>query len=101
MIWKVGGFPNKHVREVAFIKGQLILKHIFDVFSFFKKTNENKLTWGIIVLKSNSFVRFLEEIEDTKNPFEIIWPLVSQRFSNYFKGLSWRGVKKKPRAAHT
>ena len=28
------------------------------------KTNKNKSTWGIIVVKSNSFVRFLEEIDD-------------------------------------
>ena len=38
-------------------KGQLILKCLFGVFNFFQKTNENKLTWGIIVVKSNSFVR--------------------------------------------
>ena len=37
--------------------------------------NENKSTWGIIVVKSNSFVLFLEEIEDIKNPLEIIRPL--------------------------
>ena len=37
--------------------------------------NENKSTEGIIVVKLNSFVRFLEEIEDTKKHFEIIWPL--------------------------
>ena len=40
-------------------------------------------TWGVIVVKSNSFVRFLVEIEDTKNHFEIIWPLVNH------KGLVW------------
>ena len=28
-----------------------------------------------MVVKSNSFVRFLEEIDDPKNPFEINWPL--------------------------
>ena len=59
-------------------KGQLISKWFFGVFNFLQKTNENnenKLTWGIIVVKSNSFVRFMEEIEEIKNPFEIIWPL--------------------------
>ena len=56
-------------------KGQIISKWFFDVFDFLQKSNENKSTWGIIVVKSNSFVCFLEEIEDIKNPFEIIWPL--------------------------
>ena len=41
--------------------------------------NENKSIWGIIVVKSNSFVRFLEEIEIIKNPFEINWPLPLMR----------------------
>ena len=60
----------------AEIKGQIISKWFFGVFNFLQKTNENKSTWGIIVVKSNSFVRFLEEIEDIKTPFEINWPLI-------------------------
>ena len=56
-------------------KGQIISKWFFGVFDFLQKTNENKSIWGIIVVKSNSFVRFLEEIEDIKTPFEINWPL--------------------------
>ena len=51
-----------------------------------KKTTENKSTWSIIVVKSNSFVRFLEEIEEIKNLFEIIWPLEQ----NYFLHFSMR-----------
>ena len=47
-------------------KGQLISKCLFGVFKFFQKTNENKSTWGIIVVKSNFFVRFFGRIEDTK-----------------------------------
>ena len=43
------------------VKGQLISKCLFGVFNFFQKTNENKSTGDIIVVKSNSFVRFLEE----------------------------------------
>ena len=59
-------------------KGQIISKWFFGVFGFLQKMNENKSTWGIIVVKSNSFIRFfLEEIEDIKNPFEIIWPLTN------------------------
>ena len=42
-------------------KGQLISKCLFGVFNFFQKTNENKLSSGIVVVKLNSFVVFLEE----------------------------------------
>ena len=56
-------------------KGQIISEWFFGVFDFLQKTNENKSTWGIIVVNSNSFIHFLEEIKDTKNHFEIIWPL--------------------------
>ena len=51
------------------IKGQIISKWFFGVFDFLQKTNQNKLTWGVILVKSNSFVRFLEEIKDTNKPF--------------------------------
>ena len=50
-------------------KGQLISKCLFGVFTFFQKTNENKSTWGSILVKSNSFLHFLEEIDDPKKPF--------------------------------
>ena len=40
---------------------------------FFQKTNENNLTWGTIVVRSNFFVRFLEEFKITKRHFEINW----------------------------
>ena len=50
---------------------------VFGVFDFLQKMNENKSNWGIVVVKLNSLVRFLEEIEDTKNHFEIIWPLMN------------------------
>ena len=53
-------------------KGQLISKWFFGVFDFFQKTNENKSTWGIIVVKSNSFVRFLEEMSAWKNHFDFV-----------------------------
>ena len=49
----------------------------FGVVDFPQKTNENKSTWGIIAVKLNSFLRFLEEIYDPKNHFEINWPLES------------------------
>ena len=45
-------------------KGQLISKWFFGVVDFLQKTNENKSTWGIIVVKTNFFVHFLEEIKD-------------------------------------
>ena len=56
-------------------KGQIISKWFFVVFDFLQKRNENRSTWGTIVVKLNSFVRFLEEIEGIKNHFEVIWPL--------------------------
>ena len=46
---------------------------IFDVFDFFQNMNENKSSSSS---KKNSFVRFLEEFEDTKNHFKINWPLL-------------------------
>ena len=48
-------------------KGQLISKCLFGVFSFFQKTNKNKLTWGIIAVKLNSFVRYLEVLLSKKS----------------------------------
>ena len=66
-------------------KGQLISICLFGVFNFFLKPNENKSTWGIIVVKSNSFVPFLEEIDDLKNHFEINWPLAGRQKPFLFK----------------
>ena len=45
-------------------KGQLISKCLFGVFNFFQKSNENKSTSGIIVVKSNCFPSFFGRIED-------------------------------------
>ena len=48
--------------------GQIILKGLFGVLEFSqKRTNE-----FIVVVKTNSFVRFLGEFEENKSPFEII-----------------------------
>ena len=58
-------------------KGQLISKCLFGVFNSPKKTNENNLTWGTIVVKSNFFVHFLGELKIPKRHFEINWPLES------------------------
>ena len=49
----------------------MISKWFFGVLNLLQNTNENKSTLGITVVKLNSFVRFLEEIEDIKTPFEI------------------------------
>ena len=62
----IRGWRQKIYKKFEITKGQIISKYLFGVFSFFQKTNENKWTWGIIVVKSNSFVRFLEEIDDSK-----------------------------------
>ena len=57
------------------LKGQLKKKKFFGVVDFLQKTNESKSTWGIIAVKSNLLVCFLEEIDEPKNHFEINWPL--------------------------
>ena len=61
-------------------KGQLISKSLFGIFKFFQKMNENKLTWGIVVVESNFFVRFLKELRIPKRPFEINWPLAVESY---------------------
>ena len=43
--------------------------------NFFQKTNENKSTWGFIVVRKNSFVRFLEETLVWKKHFDFVWLL--------------------------
>ena len=60
-------------------KGQLLSKCLFGVFKFFQKANENKSTWGIIVVKSNFFVCFLKGLKIPKSSFEINWPLGHMR----------------------
>ena len=54
-----------------FIKGQLILKCLFGVFTFFQK----RMKTSRQVVKLNLFVRFLEETSAWKNHFEFVWPL--------------------------
>ena len=65
--------------KVLQTKGQLISKCLFGAFNFFQKTNENRSTWGIIVIKSNSFIRFLEETSALKNHFEFVWPFIMSK----------------------
>ena len=43
------------------------------------KFDKNKSTWGIIVVKSNSFVDFLEETSVWKNHFDFVWPLEGEK----------------------
>jgi hypothetical protein len=78
-------------------KGQLISKWFFGVVDFLKKTNENKSTWGIIVVKSNSFVHFLVEIDDPKNHFEIKWPLQYLEKKKIVITKSWKNHPQKLR----
>ena len=69
----------------AVVKGQLISKCLFGVFNFSQKTNENMSTWGIVVVKSNFFVRFLRELKMPKRHFENNWPLAGLPFSTLCK----------------
>ena len=69
---------------------------VFGAFDFLQKTNENKSIWGIVV------VRFLEEIEDIKNLFEINWPWpLASKYVSYLKSgmpeygspaIPWAGI---------
>ena len=52
-------------------KGQIISKGLL-LSSNFPKKRTNKF---VFTTMTNSFVRFLGEFEETKSPFEIIWPL--------------------------
>ena len=69
MLFKKNGTPITLKDSIVVSKGQLISKCLFGVFNFLQKTNENKSTWGIIIVKSNLFVCFLEEIDDLKKTF--------------------------------
>ena len=48
---------------------------VFGVVDFLQKNEWKQVDHGIIVVKLNSFVHFLEEIDDPKNHFEINRPL--------------------------
>ena len=65
--------------SLPYTKGQLISKCLFVVFNFFQKTNKNKSTCGIIIVKANSFVHFLKKCQLEKNHIDFVWPLVSLR----------------------
>ena len=55
-------------------KGQLISKCLFGVVKFFQKrtkTSRPEVSYDIIVVQSNFFIRFLEELRIPKSPFEI------------------------------
>ena len=60
MLFKKNGTPITLKDSIVVSKGQLFSKCLFGVFNFLQKTNENKSTWGIIVVKLNFFVLFLE-----------------------------------------
>ena len=55
-----------HIKKKFVCKGQIISKWFFGVFDFLQKMNENQSTWGIIVVKSNSFVRFWRKSKTSK-----------------------------------
>ena len=55
----------------VFAKGQLISKW----FLVSSNSSKKRMNEFFLLLQRHVFVRFLEEIEDTKNHFEIIWPL--------------------------
>ena len=58
--------PNKE--KTMNVKGQIISKGLFGVLEFSQKYRNA----FVVVVKTNSIVRFLGKFEDTKSPFEII-----------------------------
>ena len=68
-------------------KGQLISKWLLGVVDFLQKTNENKSTWGIIVVKSNLFIPFFERNVGLKNNFDFVWPLNFEEISHEIDGV--------------
>ena len=77
-------------------KGQLILKCLFDVFNFSQKTNKNKSTWGIIVVKLNFFIHFLGGLRIPKIPFEINWPLRGKETIHKKWGIELVSILRRP-----
>ena len=84
LLWKVRYFSK--MAEIFNIKGQLISKCLFGVFTFFQKMNENKSTSSKV-----EFVRsFLVRSVGLKNRFEFVRTLVtisSDVFTNLFHEL--------------
>ena len=70
--------------SVKHTKDKLISKCLLGVCNFSQKTNENKSTWGIIVVKLHFFDGFLGELRIPKNPFKINWSLVCPWFAQTF-----------------
>ena len=67
--------PRLNVRNMVLSAGQLISKCLFGVFNFSKKKNENKLTWGIIAVKSNFLFVFWKNWEYRKVLMKLSKPL--------------------------
>ena len=58
----------------------------FWYLQFSQKTNENNSTWGTMVVKSNSFVRFLGEFKIPNRHFENNGPLDQAVWDQCFNG---------------
>ena len=79
--------PEKHHDKGLFCtyhsKGQIISQGLLGVLEFSQKwTNE-----FFVVIKTNSFLQFLGEFDDTKSPFEIIRPLVNVSTYSYNRAI--------------
>ena len=75
------GVSSLGIQNWQGFKGQLLSKWFFGVVDFLQKTNKNKSSRGIIVVKSNLFGFFFwRKLMTPKNHFEINWPLVQEFF---------------------
>ena len=70
----------------CYSKDQLISKCLFWYLQFSQKLNENNSAWGTMVVKSNSFVRFLGEFKIPNRHFENNGPLDQAVWDQCFNG---------------
>ena len=70
-------------------QGSVISKYFLVSSISSKKTEENKSTWDVIAVKSNLFIRFLEEFLPWKFAFEFYWPLVGN-CNSFYRTKSYR-----------
>ena len=71
----------------SFAKGQIISKCLFGVFNFFQKMNKQILLYYYETSGRLVFVRFLEEVEDTKKTFRNYLTFSKWRFIGFYNTL--------------
>ena len=65
---KATKFDEILIVDLTLTKGQILSKGLYCILQFSQKQTNT----FIVVVKTNLFIRFLGEFEDTKSPFKII-----------------------------